>query len=292
MRVQEVHEYQTDYYDEPGEYEDWFSSVEAGAGAPLLHYSFDVKKNMNYIQWVRKDAGRQLLSGSFHPVNDENWYDNVKLEPGVHKFVRIVLEGFDYPENVSTQEQLDSSMLVRKAILSIVFRDKLDKSGQQMNAYGRKYLENNSVWRAGSRIRTKPTWWDSRIVLVSAATVQQVKDLQLELECATTKIYETLSFEEFDISVGSNHGHLVSYAQAMAQPALVRCSYCTAELLVVNRCVCQQVSYCNQSCRQAGWAQGHQKECTAAASLVGDAQDGVGRIQLELEELDFDQETK
>ena len=87
--------------------------------APICYYSFDVATHLKRIQWVKNDSGRQLLTGSFHPVNDKNWYENVKLEPGTHTFYRVVIDGFDYEDDASSDSMGASSKTVRDAIVEI-----------------------------------------------------------------------------------------------------------------------------------------------------------------------------
>ena len=89
----------------------------------------------------------------------------------------------------------------------------------------------------------QPKWWKPKVVLISAATQRQVDDLKLSLVCATPKPFERLSYEKFEIVVGTEQIGQISLAQAMAQPALNRCAHCSLELLVPNRCVSVFVRY-------------------------------------------------
>jgi hypothetical protein len=256
----------------------------------MCYYSFDISMHLNKIKWVKNDSGRQLLTGSFHPVNDKNWYQNAKLEPGTHVFYRVVLEGFDYPDGTSKANMAASSTTVRKAIVEI-FAEKDTKPATLT-----WYLKNDRRYvHGGDHVENKPKWWGPRIVLVSAATQRQVDDLKLSLVCATPKPFESLSYERFEIVVGTEQIGQISLAQAMAQPALNRCAHCSLELLVPNRCVsvfvrccellcgiccfiwhhsplffpfciilqqraCQKVSYCNKTCQMAHW-KCHRKKC-------------------------------
>ena len=55
------------------------ATARSGDGAPL---------------WLSANPGRQILSGSFHPVPPEGWAARVHLAPGVaHTFWRATLAG-------------------------------------------------------------------------------------------------------------------------------------------------------------------------------------------------------
>jgi hypothetical protein len=238
-RMEEVTEYQMGEYGNWDEDEDepyvpeWCQCIDPNA--PMCYYSFDISMHLNKIKWVKNDSGRQLLTGSFHPVNDKNWYQNAKLEPGTHVFYRVVLEGFDYPDDTSTESMVVSSTTVRKAVLEI-FAEK-DTKPATTSWYLKNQTNYSYTTTPHTRVETKPKWWGPRIVLVSAATQRQVDDLKLSLVCATPKPFERLSYERFEIVVGTEQIGQISLAQAMAQPALNRCAHCSLELLVPNRCV-------------------------------------------------------
>ena len=108
--------YDESYDDDEGPYVPEFLE-NVNSHAPLCQYGFDVSKHLHHIKWVKTDAGRQILSGSFHPINDDLWYNNVKLKPGVHKFTQIVLEGIDVPKGASDEDKLKSSMVIRNAVI-------------------------------------------------------------------------------------------------------------------------------------------------------------------------------
>jgi len=226
--------------------------------APTLRYSFDLEMVCSGIKWVTRDAGRQLLTGSFHPVEDALWDAGVKLPSGVHKFVRIVLEDLEYEPETPWDFKVNSSQFVRKAVVKMYSTQKHNLNNE------RWYLENQATSVGGERRTKPPLWWDSRLVLAAAATPVQVEEFKQTLKSTNIEIYERLSFEEFSIVVGEDQygaGRQVSLAQAMAQPALNRCVACSKELLVPNRCGgCQRVSFCNKECQIAGWKQ-HKEHC-------------------------------
>ena len=227
---------------------------------PVCYFDFDVKKYLHCIQFVERDAGRQLLTGSFHPVDNENWYDNVKLPIGIHKRFQIVLEKIDYPENVSMAAKLLSSMVVRKAILESIYS--FDTTDQHHN---KNWILNNgrSYVQGHGHVDKPPNWWQGKVVLASAATLEQVESFKLSIAIASPAPFEVISFNEYEIAVGENYNSKVSLALAMAQPALNRCDYCSSELLVPNRCRgCKKVSFCNKKCQQHGWPK-HRNVCAA-----------------------------
>jgi hypothetical protein len=220
--------------------------------APVCWYSFDVNQFLDRIQFVVKDAGRQLLTGSFHPVDDDNWYDNVKLSVGTHERFQIVLEALDYPDDTSAQAKSDSSMVVRKAMTEI-FPVPEDMGWMLRN-----------VGSYGENAKKPPHWYRPRIVLASAATKEQVEHFKLALACATIPIYANISYTSFEITVGDHINPKVSIALAMAQPSFNVCNHCRTELLVPNRCRgCKLVSFCNKECQRKGWKK-HRKVCRAS----------------------------
>ena len=240
--------------------EDWVPEFleDVNPSAPTLRYSFDLEMVCSGIKWVTRDAGRQLLTGSFHPVEDALWDAGVKLPSGVHKFVRIVLEDLEYQPETPWDFKVNSSQFVRKAVVKMYSTQKNNLNNE------RWYLEDQATSVGGERRTKPPSWWDSRLVLAAAATPIQVKEFKQTLNSTNIEIYERLSFEEFSIVVGEDQygaGRQVSLAQAMAQPALNRCAACSKELLVPNRCGgCQRVSFCNKECQIAGWKQ-HKEHC-------------------------------
>ena len=239
--------------------------------APILFFDFDVSKNLQQIKWVQHDAGRQLLTGSFHPLDDETWYDNVELKPGVHKYCQIVLESIDYPvENEPNDEaKVHSSMVIRSAICEIFPNYDLETSLLRNDYNWNWFIKNNRRYDRnvpGNWRTLPPWWWQPRIVLVAAATPLQVESFKVSLACATPAPFEKLSFNEYTIVVGDDDGknRQVTLAQAMSQPALNRCGHCSIELLVPNRCRgCRLVSFCNKKCQQLGWKK-HRKMCASA----------------------------
>jgi hypothetical protein len=226
--------------------------------APTLLHSFDLSKVLERIEWIKHDAGRQLLTGSFHPVDDALWDNNVRLSPGKHTFVQIVLESIDYPDDTSGDLKCASSLYVRESIVNIFFAPQLTGyAGEQW------YVQNVKVgWNPPCNM--PPAWWESRLVLIAAATPSQVKELKEELLCSPARLYEQLSYNPFTIEVGESIQAGISLARTMAQPALNRCVHCGLELLIPNRCGgCQQVSFCNKKCQVAGWKI-HRKVCAGS----------------------------
>ena len=251
---------------EDGYYLEFLEDV--NPNAPILFFDFNVSKNLQKIKWVQHDAGRQLLTGSFYPLDDETWYDNVELKPGVHKYCQIVLESIDYPvENEPNDEaKVHSSMVIRSAVCEM-FPDYDHLNDQVEHNYQRDWFLKTDRRYVGQALRTRPpSWWKPRIVLVAAATPLQVESFKVSLACATPAPFEKLSFNEYTIVVGDDVGknRQVTLAQAMSQPALNRCGHCSIELLVPNRCRgCRLVSFCNKKCQQLGWKK-HRKICAAA----------------------------
>ena len=247
-------EWRSDYMQENEENGDfWDEWGPVDPNAPMCVFGFDVKKNLHHIKWVKCDAGRQLLTGSFHPVDDANWYDGVRLAIGVHKRFQIVLEKIDYPANVPSAAKLASSMIIRQAVVECYPKPEDVKW----------ILGNKSSWANGALFDIPPTWWQGKIALVSAATLEQVEHFKLALAVASPSPFEKITFNEYDIVVGEKTTSKVSLALAMAQPALNRCDYCSSELLVPNRCRgCKKVSFCNKKCQQQGWPK-HRNVCAA-----------------------------
>jgi hypothetical protein len=218
-------EYQWDMQDEE-ELPFWLEKI--NPYARKLTFSFKLEDVLKDIAFVKSDPGRQLLTGSFHPVDDEVWDKGVKLAQGSHTFVRIVLEEIHYEETTPWDFKLISADFVRKAVSKIL----------KLSHLSQYFFANKTVYENSTQIAKPPVWWKSRLVLVTAATPEQVKEFQLTLEYATCEIFETFSYETFTINVGADQPPLqISLAQAMAQPALNRCMACGLELLMPNRCV-------------------------------------------------------
>ena len=218
-----------DFEDEPGIDEYWAAVLEnVNPNASLLSFSFQLQKVLPKIKFRSKDPGSQLLTGSFHPVDDALWDKDVKLSPGAHTFVRIVLEDIRYEETTPWDFKVTSADFVRKAVSKIL-------TFTNSAAY---YFKNKKMGWGDTAYVEPPIWWKSRLVLVMAATPEQVKEFQLQIEYAKCEVYEHFSYEAFTIHVGDDvNSYEISLAQAMAQPALNRCMTCGLELFIPNRCV-------------------------------------------------------
>jgi hypothetical protein len=237
--------------DEDGWSPEWLEDVDPNA--PVLWFDFDVAKYLHRIQFIEIDAGRQLLTGSFHPISDDNWFDNVKLNVGTHKRFQIVLDSIDYPENVTSEQKLASSKVVRQAMCDI-FPNPEDLLW---------LMKDSRQYENGTHTNNPPHWWQGGVLLASAATAEQVEHFKLALAVATPPPFEKVSFNEYEILVGGESNRKVSLALAMAQPALNRCGHCSVELLVPNRCRgCKLISFCNKECQQKGWRK-HRQVCKA-----------------------------
>ena len=62
--------------------------------APSVKFGLDVDGvRPDRKMWLTSNPGRQILTGSFHPIDDDLWAAEVHLPPGEHKYVRITLVG-------------------------------------------------------------------------------------------------------------------------------------------------------------------------------------------------------
>ncbi len=253
------HEMQLDELRE-GQQEGWgdISEGRIDSEAPQLGFSFDPSKVLGQMTWVKHDCGRQLLTGSFHPLDNELWDYTARLAPGAHQFYQISIKAVGaVAEGVTANDLAKSSKAMRKLLLA---------AGDVSEGGWCQWFLKNKGW---SDNQTVPQWWKPNLVLRSAALAPEVEYLEKALATMQPPALHEFSFEPYTIVVGDRTTHqgadagvpTRSLAALMAMPTLVRCDYCNTELLVPNRCKgCQKVSFCGRDCLTKGWKT-HRKVC-------------------------------
>ena len=250
--------------------------------APSVKYGLAVEcVRPDRAMWLTSNPGRQILTGSFHPVDDDLWAAEVHLPPGVHQYVRITLVGgsatcadppgnhWDNPD--PRRDERQQLGLCRRRFWRALFN-----AFQDLNAifhYDAEVLAPDSPnWETTTRVHPFRRWEHPGTVLRTAASPLDADELRAMVARFCHDGDVEIEYEEFTVVVDTPPEPAAT--PPPHEDPLLRCAACKRKLAVPNRCSrCRAVSFCNKHCFKMAWPV-HKLKCAAPSSPTSGATSG------------------
>ena len=247
--------------------------------APSVKFGLDVDSvSPDRKMWLTSNPGRQILTGSFHPIDDDLWAAEVHLPPGEHKYVRITLVGglaasadppgnpWDNPD--PERDERRRLGLVRRRFWRALFNAFPDLNNAIFKYDAEIIAPDSPNWETSTKVESSrwARWEKPGMVLRTAASPLDADELRAMVARFCHDGDVDITYEEFAVVVAEPPEKPA--APPPREDPLLRCAACKRKLVVPNRCSrCRAVSFCNKHCFKAAWPV-HKLTCAPPSSPI------------------------